>query len=899
MAWKVLKRGKRFAIINAGADSGFKEYYLVDVLTGRAVGHYWDTAESARLDFDLLEDGDMEVGGFSYRGSFGEDLTDRWPKSLTLMREKLNRAPKEDRGAARRLTGRDLIGATVTKDQGTFATLRMPDGTFAYRLGSGAAVGGFRSASGATLSAKREVSRRSAERLAEMGLDPGEDATQTLMDHYRDRVQKVYSAAVSDMRGKYSDMLERYERNRLEWEGRVASGEATREQYEEWLRRRAWEQDRHSAICGQMARTLADADAEAVRMVNGYTPEAYAANFNYATYQVESGAGVSTSFTLYDRDAVVRLMERDRKLIPERETDDPKDVAWNRRKLTEAVTAGILQGESAAKVAARLEGVAGMDSRAALRNARTALTGAQNAGRTDAYARAESMGIRLTREWQATYDLRTRHSHVMMDGERAKVGETFSNDLRYPGDPEGPPREVFNCRCTLVPVLGGLDDGGAWRADVTVGGMSYEEWKEYHTARAPKTVRQLREAADRLRDEVEDLAERFKKARADLDPSWREEHYREQLAEAEAKARELEWAKGYDRYELMAEQNRLYDELAELSGRLGGASLEEGDRIYAEMAAVDARIEELDRRISANHDYERAVWDVGYWSDRLRELEEGRATAEADLAALTPRLDDAMVRRNRAYGELSAALPFMPEVRGVVGDGWVDAMEAVMGEAEARHPEIAAAYRRFSSQMVIKDHELADGAYYQPSERGVYLNADEVAIGDSISTPFETAFHEFGHMIDNVSAYGTADTSAISSLTDVIRSDWAAYRDSFMDWDRMGQRFQTDGERDREVVRVLKYKMDEMNSDEYGSGTLAYANLSDIIEGCTGIDYPLGPGHGAAYHRNPLNPGATGCEFTAEVFDSAMANEESYLMLEGVFPNAVALVVDMARRICS
>ena len=615
MAWKVLKRGKRFAIINAGADSGFKEYYLVDVLTGRAVGHYWDTAESARLDFDLLEDGDMEVGGFSYRGSFGEDLTDRWPKSLTLMREKLNRAPKEDRGAARRLTGRDLIGATVTKDQGTFATLRMPDGTFAYRLGSGAAVGGFRSASGATLSAKREVSRRSAERLAELGLDPGEDATQTLMDHYRDRVQKVYSAAVSDMRGKYSDMLERYERNRLEWEGRVASGEATREQYEEWLRRRAWEQDRHSAVCGQMARTLADADAEAVRMINGYTPEAYAANFNYATYQVESGAGVSTSFTLYDRDAVVRLMERDRKLIPERETDDPKDVAWNRRKLTEAITAGILQGESAAKVAARLEGVAGMDSRAALRNARTALTGAQNAGRTDAYARAESMGIRLTREWQATYDLRTRHSHVMMDGERAKVGETFSNDLRYPGDPEGPPREVFNCRCTLVPVLGGLDDGGAWRADVTVGGMSYEEWKEYHTARAPKTVRQLREAADRLRDEVEDLAERFKKARADLDPSWREEHYREQLAEAEAKARELEWAKGYDRYELMAEQNRLYDELSELSGRLGGASLEEGDRIYAEMAAVDARIGELDRRISANHDYERAAWSgTGGWT---------------------------------------------------------------------------------------------------------------------------------------------------------------------------------------------------------------------------------------------------------------------------------------------
>jgi hypothetical protein len=38
----------------------------------------------------------------------------------------------------------------------------------------------------------------------------------------------------------------------------------------------------------------------------------------------------------------------------------------------------------------------------------------------------------------------------------------------------------MNCRCTLVPVLGGLDDGGEWRRDVKVGDMSYEEWKARH-----------------------------------------------------------------------------------------------------------------------------------------------------------------------------------------------------------------------------------------------------------------------------------------------------------------------------------------------------------------------------------------------------------------------------------
>jgi len=896
VAWKVYKKGKRYAIINAG----YGEYFLVDVMTGKAVSCYWGSAGDARIDLESLETGQAELGSFSWSVYFGYDVTDRWPKSLTLMRNKLNRpAGGGGSGKSRALSGRDLVGARVTNDQGTFATLRMPDGTYAYRLGSGSAVGGFRSASGATLSAKRAVAKRSAERLAELGVDPGEDAAQTLMEHYRERVRGVYSAAASDMRSKYSDMLDRYERNRLQWVERVRSGEATQDQFDEWLRRRAWEQDRHSEMCGQMARVLADADAEAVRMINGYTPEAYAENFNYATYQVESGAGVSTSFTLYDRDTVLRLMERDRQLIPERDTDDPKDVAWNRKKLTEAVTQGVLQGESADKVAKRLEDVMGMDKRAALRNARTALTAARNAGRCDAYARAKSMGIELRQEWQATYDARVRHSHAMMDGEQVEVGEEFSNGLRYPGDPKGPPREVFNCRCTLVPVLGGLDDGGAWHADITVNGMTYAEWKDYHTQRAPKTERQLRVMVADLEAEVEGLAKDVREAKAALDSTRREERYRKKVAEAEAKVRENEWAKDYDLFEMLAEQNRLNDRVDELAGHISGADLNEIDRIYEEIDAIDVRIDELVRRIDAKREYDSAVWDVGYWTDMLHDIKKERDTAEADLAVLTPKLDGAVVRRNRAYGELSAMLPFMPEVRSVVGDKWVDDMEAILDEAEARHPEIAAAYRRFSSQLVIKEHESLGGAYYRPSERGVYLNADEVARGDSIDTPYEVAFHEFGHMIDNVSAYGTADTSVISSLTDVIRSDWAAYRESFMDWDRVGQGFQTDEERDREVVRILKFKMDDMNSYDRGSGTLAYANLSDIIEGCTGIDYPLGSGHGAAYHRNLFNPGISGCEFIAEVFDSAMANEESYLTIKNVFPNAVELVVNIARRMCS
>ncbi|HXU02762.1 MAG TPA: phage minor head protein, partial [Polyangia bacterium] len=57
--------------------------------------------------------------------------------------------------------------------------------------------------------------------------------------------------------------------------------------------------------------------------------------------------------------------------------------------------------------------------------------------------------IRYT--WHATHDDRTRDSHAAMDLETVGEGELFvtgaGNLLEYPGDPNGPPEEVINCRC--------------------------------------------------------------------------------------------------------------------------------------------------------------------------------------------------------------------------------------------------------------------------------------------------------------------------------------------------------------------------------------------------------------------------------------------------------------------
>ena len=52
--------------------------------------------------------------------------------------------------------------------------------------------------------------------------------------------------------------------------------------------------------------------------------------------------------------------------------------------------------------------------------------------------------------WTTARDNRVRDSHMQVEDEVIQFGDTFSNGLRYPMDPEAPVEEVANCRCALV-----------------------------------------------------------------------------------------------------------------------------------------------------------------------------------------------------------------------------------------------------------------------------------------------------------------------------------------------------------------------------------------------------------------------------------------------------------------
>jgi len=55
------------------------------------------------------------------------------------------------------------------------------------------------------------------------------------------------------------------------------------------------------------------------------------------------------------------------------------------------------------------------------------------------------------KEWLTQGDSRVRPTHTGCEAEGViPIGDTFSNGCDYPGDPQGEPEEVINCRCSLL-----------------------------------------------------------------------------------------------------------------------------------------------------------------------------------------------------------------------------------------------------------------------------------------------------------------------------------------------------------------------------------------------------------------------------------------------------------------
>lgn len=320
-------------------------------------------------------------------------------------------------------------------------------------------------------------------------MDAGHRETDEVIAKMEQKIAQIYGDAEKELQTNLDNYLAWFKTEDSAQRERLEKGEISQKQYNAWRREQLMTETRLNEMRETIAQDLHNSNNIARSVVNGYMPEVYAINHNFGTFQVEHDALVDTSYTLYDRQTVERLIRDDPDLLPPLSDEKKeamaaaKDIKWQSQQFNAAMTKSILMGDSIPNMAARISNDLSVSNmNAAVRYARTAATGAQNAGRVDSYERAQKMGIELEQEWLATLDNRTRHEHRELDGQHVPVGEPFEVDgeeIRYPGDPSAPGYLVWNCRCTLVPKLKNLDQSDAPR-DNRIGDMSYDEWKREH-----------------------------------------------------------------------------------------------------------------------------------------------------------------------------------------------------------------------------------------------------------------------------------------------------------------------------------------------------------------------------------------------------------------------------------
>ena len=319
-------------------------------------------------------------------------------------------------------------------------------------------------------------------------MDEGHKRTDELLADLERKVHSAYNAAHGDLEkviaNYFADFQER-DKKMLEL---LNAGEITEEKYKQWRLAQIGRGERYKELQKKIADRMLNANQTAVAYMNDATPGIYSLNYNYSAYTIEQ-ANEGVDFTLYDEQTVRRLVADDPELWPRPRIDIPADQLWNKQNVRNAITSGILLGESIGKIASRLERVTDMNRNAAIRNARTAVTGAQNAGRQASYERAAEMGIQVRKKWVATIDKRTRHSHAELDGKIVAYNEKFrsilGSEMMYPGDREGKPADVYNCRCTVSAVeKDGIEAEPRMRRirdpvtgkNVVVQDVTYSEW---------------------------------------------------------------------------------------------------------------------------------------------------------------------------------------------------------------------------------------------------------------------------------------------------------------------------------------------------------------------------------------------------------------------------------------
>jgi len=285
-------------------------------------------------------------------------------------------------------------------------------------------------------------------------LDAADGATEKALAELEKKLAEIYARAEKDLSEKVDHYFGRFAVLDRQKRMLVDAGKLSEADYQAWRRAKVATGEHWQQMRQQIADRITQADREAMAYLNGQLPEIYSLNYDALAKSIKDQLGEGFSFELVDASTVRNLATSDKTLLPYKVVNGQKAERWHTQRVNAEIMQGILQGESIPEIAKRLKTNVGMSAcGSAVRNARTAVTSAENKGRMDMLHDAREKGVMSKKIWIAAHDSRTREAHLELDKTDAEVDDPFVNELgeiMYPGDPDADPANTYNCRCTLI-----------------------------------------------------------------------------------------------------------------------------------------------------------------------------------------------------------------------------------------------------------------------------------------------------------------------------------------------------------------------------------------------------------------------------------------------------------------
>lgn len=261
------------------------------------------------------------------------------------------------------------------------------------------------------------------------------------------RLSDVYSQSLQDVTDRVSRLQFEIDRLQVEYDW-LDPDDPQREIIKSRIQSKIYQKQYQEQLYAQIDGVFEQLQNQSYVTIADYLDGCYTDGFIGTIFDAH-GQGIPL-ITPIDQEAMVRAVQLDSKISKGLYTRLGEDMSKLKRRIAAEVSRSIATGLTFDQTAKALAGQTRIGYNNAIRIARTEGHRIQTTASMDAMHRAKSIGADVLKQWDATLDGRTRHSHRMVDGEIREVDKPFSNGLMFPSDPDGAAAEVINCRCALL-----------------------------------------------------------------------------------------------------------------------------------------------------------------------------------------------------------------------------------------------------------------------------------------------------------------------------------------------------------------------------------------------------------------------------------------------------------------